>query len=155
MKLRFLCAGHREWLNDSPGCAVDCWSNGLETGKILCEEGQWKEALPYVGCAYEASEIILSTQYMDRYNAIRFFTSSVYLLAKVLVKLNDFEEGRRVYQSAIQRLNKALSITCYDKLYINHHLELLRKKLEGLAVLPRYALPVSAVELRKIERVMH
>jgi len=155
MKLKFLCAGHREWLTDSPGYAVDCWSNGQETAEILCEESKWEEALHYAGCAYEASEIILSSVYMDRHNAVRFFMSSTYLLTKILVKLNYLEEGEWVYRSAMQRLKRELHTDNNERAYINHQLASLERKLESISVFLGYAISDSAAELGQQNSVLH
>lgn len=137
MKLQFLCVGHREWLANSPGCAINCWSNGLETARVLCEEFQWGEALPHVGCAYESSEIILSMAYIDRHNAVRFFTSSVYLLAKVLVELSCCDDARLVYRSASQRLKRELLADNNEQTYITDQLLKIDSKLHGLPILTR------------------
>ena len=134
MKLQFLCAGHREWLANSPGSAIDCWSNGLETGRVLCDDHRWDEALPHVGCAYEASEIILSMVYIDRHNAVRFFTSSVYLLAKVLTEMNCHEDARLVYRSAGERLKRELLSDHNERAYISDQLAYIDSRLQGLPV---------------------
>lgn len=132
MKLRFLCAGHREWLSKSPAQAVDCWSNGLETGKILCGQFQWKEALAHIGCAYEASEIILSTTYVDRYNAVHFFTSSSVMLINVLSQVGCYDDSWQVCLSAMERLRRELLTDGCDRPHIIHQLKRLDMELEKL-----------------------
>lgn len=129
MKLRFLCAGHREWLSNSPSQAVDCWSNSLETGQVFCDQCRWREALPYVGSAYESSEIILSTAFVDRYNAAYFFTSSAILLMDVLTKLGQHDESRQVCQWAMQRLKRELLNSDTDAPHINQQLKRLGDEL--------------------------
>lgn len=134
MRLQFLCADHREWLANSPGSAIDCRSNGLETGRVLCDDYRWDEVLPHVGCAYEASEIILSMVYIDRHNAVRFFTSSVYLLAKVLIEMNCYEDTRLVYRSASERLRRELLSDNNERAYISDQLAYIDSKLQDLPI---------------------
>lgn len=141
MKLQFLCAGHREWLANSPGCAIDCWSNGLEAGRVLCEEYRWNDALPHVGCAYEASEIILSMVYIDRHNAVRFFTSTVYLLAKVLMEMNCYGDARLVYRSASERLRRELLSDSSERAYISDQISYIENKLHNMPIPPKPSVP--------------
>lgn len=155
MKLRFLCAGHRQWLSSSPGQAVECWSNGLETGKIYCDQHQWQEALPYVGCAYEASEIMLSTTYLDKYNSVYFFTSSAVLLMEVLSRLNCHDESRQVYQSATQRLGRELIIHGADRPHVNQQLKRLDSELERLTIANGHVHAASAKEIPQFSTTVH
>jgi hypothetical protein len=154
MKLQFLCAGHREWLSKSPSQAVDCWSNSLETGQIFCDQYRWHEALPYVGSAYEASEIILSTTFVDRYNATHFFTTSALLLVDVLTQLGRYEDSQQVCQLAIQRLKRELSKEGTDGPHINQQLKRVTDKFGSL---PPYIchIPSTNVVVGQISDIVH
>ena len=115
MKLRFLCATHRQALSDNPGQAIHCWQNGLDTGQILYEQLQWKEALPHLGCAMETSEIILTTRAVDLKNACQLLTSSAVLTANTLLKLGNQQDSRDVLDSTINRLERELNRSPNDK----------------------------------------
>ena len=155
MKLQFLCAGHREWLANSPGSAIDCWSNGLETGRVLCDDRKWSEALPHIGCAYEASEIILSMIYIDQHNAVRFFTSSVYLLVKVLMEMDCYEDVRLVYRSASERLRRELLSDHNERAYISDQLKYIDSKLQELPVPPGPLMSNSLSSSEQVYGVLH
>ena len=58
MKLRFLCAAHGVDLANSPERARTCFETSLDTGYLLTEQGFFEEALPHLGCAFEAAEIV-------------------------------------------------------------------------------------------------
>lgn len=104
MKLRFLCANHRKLLAQKPEQAIHCWQNGFETGQWLCEQRRWDEALSHVGCAYEAADIVLSSQIVAADSAYELFVSSTCLLVETLAQLGEVRRAADVYEMTVQRL---------------------------------------------------
>ncbi|GAB2891879.1 hypothetical protein ACCI51_02575 [Microbulbifer echini] len=82
MNLRYLCANHRQWLIDNTGRAEQAWLDWIERGRILCEEGNYREAIPYLGCAFDVAGMLL-TQQSPSYtiSATRFSESAAQLMA--------------------------------------------------------------------------
>jgi hypothetical protein len=56
MKLNFLCANHREWLEGRPDQALHWCVNSYDTGRSLSERDHWDEALVHMGCAFETGD---------------------------------------------------------------------------------------------------
>jgi hypothetical protein len=105
---RFLCSSHRTYLHQNPSRAVAFWQTGFDTAQVFCDDGQWSEALPHIGCAYEAAEIILTTKPIVTAGTFELMTSSTVLLAFTFLKLGNEEDARDVYLASIKRLENEL-----------------------------------------------
>jgi hypothetical protein len=109
MKLRFLCANHRQWLFNEPEQAMHSCANSFETGWHLCQQENWQEALPQMGCAFETAEILLTTRAMTASRAVDWFLRTLQGLTQALEKLHRMEQCREVYQAAIDRLRNEVA----------------------------------------------
>ena len=108
MNYKFLCSSHRTYLLQNPSRAVGFWQTGFDTAQVFCDDGQWSEALPHIGCAYEAAEIILMTKPIVTAGTFELMTSSTVLLAFTFLKLGNEEDARDVYLASIKRLENEL-----------------------------------------------
>lgn len=106
MKLRFLCANHREWLCNQPQQAVHWCANSFETGWYLSQRENWAEAMPHMGCAFETAEILLSTRAIAPDRAVEWFLHSLAGLTQTLEKLGRTNASMEVHQAAIDRLRR-------------------------------------------------
>ena len=109
MKLRFLCANHRAWLCNQPEQAMHWCANSFETGWHLCQQENWQDALPQMGCAFESADILLTTRAITAARAVHWFLRTLEGLAQTLEKLRRTEQCREVYQGAIDRLRSEAS----------------------------------------------
>lgn len=62
MPLNFLCPLHRDWVYFHPEEALSHLENAQQKGEWLLKKQQWKEAVPFIGCALESVEILLQLQ---------------------------------------------------------------------------------------------
>ena len=108
MNYKFLCSSHRTYLLQNPSRAVGFWQTGFDTAQVFCDDGQWSEALPHIGCAYEAAEIILMTKPIVTAGTFELMTSSTVLLAFTFLKLGNEEDARNVYLASVKRLENEL-----------------------------------------------
>ncbi|WKD49918.1 hypothetical protein [Microbulbifer spongiae] len=82
MNLRYLCANHRQWLIADTDRAEKTWLDWIELGKILSEEGNEKEAIPYLGCAFDLAGFLLAKQWPSyAVSATRFSENALCLMA--------------------------------------------------------------------------
>lgn len=136
MKLKFLCSTHKQWLANEPQQAMNCWLNGFETGQVLCDKGQWREALPYIGCAFESAEIILtivtSHSTIQRKDAISYFVSSSIFLADTLLQIGATVQAKEIYRVASSRLERELLKGDTQEYYISKNLDCLARGLQRL-----------------------
>lgn len=109
MKLRFLCANHREWLYSQPEQAVHSCANSFETGWHLCQQEKWQDALPQMGCAFETAEILLTTRAIASARAVDWFLRTLQGLTQTLEKLRLQDQSREVHQAAIARLRSEVA----------------------------------------------
>jgi hypothetical protein len=135
MKLRFLCANHREWLCNEPQQAVHRCANSFETGWHLSQLEQWSEAMPHMGCAFETAEILLSTRAMAPARAIDWFLHSLAGLTQTLEKLGRMGTCMEVHQAAIDRLRKEAAQQIAPELEadIYHHITRLNRDRRQLS----------------------
>lgn len=134
MTLKFLCDAHKQELRLKPEKAIQCWKNTFERGQHLSNQNQWKEAIPYLGCALEAAEIILSEKTVSSEQAYELFTHSTSRLIESLKRLNQTDRIQEVYWMAIQRLTRELGYHPQAKSAISQHLETLYRNLQPPAV---------------------
>lgn len=108
MALTFLCATHREWLVRQPDQAIESYTNASKKSIYLMDQRQWKQAIPYLGCALESAEILLATRAMSPSISLDWYLQSLARLIGVLNKL-DFGAGCvEVYSAAIDFLRGEL-----------------------------------------------
>ncbi|SHF35261.1 hypothetical protein SAMN04487965_2009 [Microbulbifer donghaiensis] len=82
MKLRFLCANHRQWLTADSGRAEQAWLDWVERGATLCEEGNHAEAIPLLGCAFDLASFLLGEHWPGyAVAAVRFSDTARQLMA--------------------------------------------------------------------------
>ncbi|WP_444929200.1 hypothetical protein ACJJIF_15320 [Microbulbifer sp. SSSA002] len=82
MNLRYLCANHRQWLTADTDRAEKAWLDWIERGKLLIEERNYAEAIPYLGCAFDLASFLLEKQWPTyAISATRFSESALWLMA--------------------------------------------------------------------------
>ncbi|CAA0114602.1 Uncharacterised protein [Halioglobus japonicus] len=126
MKLRFLCANHREWLQSQPHQALHWCANSFETGWNLFLGGHFKDALAHMGCAFETAEILLTTRAIAPGNAARWFLKTLDGLLQTLEHLQLTQTCIELYQIAIDRLRKEVSYSISPELEASLYQEITR-----------------------------
>ncbi|MEX2961943.1 hypothetical protein [Microbulbifer sp. TYP-18] len=82
MNLRYLCANHSQWLIADKGRAEKTWLDWMERGKILSEEGNGADAIPYLGSAFDLAGFLLTKQWPSyAVSATRFSENALCLMA--------------------------------------------------------------------------
>lgn len=106
---------------------MNCWCTGFDTGQFLFEQQMWQEALPHLGCAFETSEILMTTRAIEASCAYELFTWSASLLADTYTKLGYVDQSGEIYGMAVRRLTHELSCHPEAQTNIGKHLEYLDK----------------------------
>lgn len=127
----YVYANHRSWLMNQPEQAIHCSQNASETGELLYEDGCLEEALPYLGSAYEISEILLCCQKVNFTTAVKKYTHTLDALIQALVKLGYIEESKQMYKAAIEHLKRKV-VYNIDKNIVNKGLKHLRFEFDKL-----------------------
>ncbi|MFT6045929.1 MAG: hypothetical protein ACI9WC_001632, partial [Arenicella sp.] len=104
MAIKFLCDGHRRWLNHNPDQAILTCIEACKIGWNLFQEEKWEEALVYTGNAYEAAEIMLIHRVEIPSGPLEWYVNMVISLTLSLKKLTYFDDCKNVYRAAIGRL---------------------------------------------------
>jgi hypothetical protein len=82
VNLRYLCANHRQWLIENNDRAEQAWLDWMERGRMLCEEGNHSEAIPYLGCAFDVAGMLLTSEWPSyAVSATRFSECAAQLMA--------------------------------------------------------------------------
>jgi len=134
MNMRFLCKTHREHLLNEPTRAKAFWSVAFDTAQSFYDQCLWSEALPHIGCAFETSDIMLTSKVEDPRQTYELMSSSSVLLAYILLKVGQVDEARNVYWFTIKRLERELSEGNANYPELQHNLGFLYRCVESLII---------------------
>ena len=109
MKMTFLCARHREWLEANPTAAHNTWLRAYDRGSELAGEGRFREAVSHAGCALEAAGILLREGQPLDSRMIAGFSESAVLLASLLIRQQERRSASAVIAGSVASLEKLLS----------------------------------------------
>ncbi|KZX58098.1 hypothetical protein A3709_18675 [Halioglobus sp. HI00S01] len=105
MKLNFLCAHHRTWLQGHPEVALSTCITSYEQGINLIEDNNFRAAANHAGCALEAAQIVLGQQVPDADHVGRFSDAGV-LLVYALQLLGEDETATKVHGGVLSYLER-------------------------------------------------
>ncbi|RZO19902.1 MAG: hypothetical protein EVB03_05980 [SAR92 clade bacterium] len=134
MNMRFLCKTHREHLLNEPTRAKAFWGIAFDTAQSFYDQCLWSEALPHIGCAFETSDIMLTSKVEDPRQTYELMSSSSVLLAYTLLKVGQVDEARNVYWCTIKRLERELSEGNANYPELQHNLGFLYRCVESLII---------------------
>ncbi|MFC6633946.1 hypothetical protein [Microbulbifer taiwanensis] len=125
MNLRYLCANHRQWLTADTVRAEQAWLDWSERGAGLCEEGNYAEAIPYLGCAFELANFLLEAHWPGYgVAAMRFSDSASQLMAAYRQRGEDNQcnyilvgASSRLARELKDRDNYRIAADCIRTLY--------------------------------------
>jgi len=130
MKLRFICAAHKQELRINTGKALKFCQDGFDTGQFYNDHLQWEDAIPHFGCAFEAADILLSHSNIDKEVSCDWLATSAQHLALNLNHLHYVSQAEDVIWMAINRLEGQLSYHPSHALWIDQHLVSLYAELQ-------------------------
>jgi hypothetical protein len=132
MKLKFLCARHRQQLEISTSKAVRCWQDGFDTAQFFYDQRLWSDAVCHAGCAFETAEILIANKTIDYDVACNWFYHSTVLLSALLKNLDYDSQAGEVLFMAIDRFESELSANSDGCERLLENLNLLYKSAKGL-----------------------
>jgi hypothetical protein len=104
MQLTFLCSAHREWVFFHSQTALSQLDNMQEKGETFIEIDNWQEALPFIGCAFETTEILLEVQGAEENFLLGRLTSLSILLANIFNQLGMSKNRQLILDQTEKRL---------------------------------------------------
>lgn len=152
MKLRFLCANHRQWLHSQPDQAMHWCANSFETGWHLSQGENWKEALAHMGCAFETAEILMTTRGIAPARAVEWFLKTLDGLLLALKKLHLVDNCIELYQVAVNRLRQEAHGKLSPELEANLYLHITRLNQARRRLDEDRLMPAPVVALREVQR---
>lgn len=105
--MTFLCATHREWLYFHSEEGTSFIEDSHRKGEYLIQQEQWKNAIPFVGGAFEATEILLELYGSDKTWLLTELTLLAILLVDCMHKINKSEQAQSINQRALTWLYAA------------------------------------------------
>ena len=141
MKLRFICAAHKQELTVNTEKALKFCQDGFDTGQFYNDHLQWKEAISHLGCAFEAAEILLSHSNIDNEVSCDWLATSAQLLALNLYNLQYVSQAEDVIWMAINRLEEQLVQQPGQVLWMDQYLVLLYAELKIYITVAAKSLP--------------
>ncbi len=132
MKPTYLCQNHHKQLSSKPALAIRNWQHSFNTAKLLYKEGEFKAAIPFLGCAFETSEILLGSKFIDTLGACDRFASSTILLGEAWKQLGSEQQSLAVYQRAVIRLEKERKPESNQNHWIQLHINSLNRYIQSL-----------------------
>lgn len=147
MKSRFLCANHRGELEQNASRAIKFWQTGFDTGQFYTDRLQWADAIPHLGCAFEAAEILLTHGSVDIEVSCEWLTSSALLLAISFKSTNYSNEAEDVIWMAINRLEQQLAQDPSQALWVSRHLARLYEQLKTCIAMDEHSAKESRAEV--------
>ncbi|WP_443629741.1 hypothetical protein ABXT60_08620 [Candidatus Njordibacter sp. Uisw_056] len=130
MKLRFICATHKQELRANTEKALKFCQIGFDTGQFYNDHLQWQEAIPHLGCAFEAAEILLSHSNIDNQVSCDWLAASAQLLAINFNNLQHVSQAEDVIWMAINRLEEQLVQHPSQALWMDQYLVVLYDDLK-------------------------
>ncbi|MCB1705254.1 MAG: hypothetical protein KDI17_10340 [Halioglobus sp.] len=158
MKLRFLCANHREWLFNQPEQALHRCADSFETGWHLCQTQHWRDALAHMGCAFESAEILMTSRGVAPTIAVDWFLKTLDGLLRILEKLQLMDNCVELYQVAIGRLRQEANGTVSPQLEADLYMHITRLNRDRRRLdMDREFLPLMAAgdDARRADIVLH
>ena len=59
MQINYLCPKHADWVYNNPEQALHVMARDELQGTMLLQSGQFSDAIPYLGCAFDIAVILL------------------------------------------------------------------------------------------------
>lgn len=100
----FLCPAQRGEITSSVERATARWLAWLDDGCGHYAAMRYRQALPYLGCALECSELMLNKAWPDDTVALARFTYSSICLGRAYEQLGDAQASRSLLDYACQRV---------------------------------------------------
>lgn len=122
-RLSFLCPVHREWVYFHSQTALSYLEEAQKKGETLMQESDWQEALPFLGCAFETTEILIEVQDTEKTFLLGRLTTLSILLAKTFNQLGKCNHGRLILEQAENRLQNVATISLGHKLRLSFVLQ--------------------------------
>lgn len=133
MHLNFLCPLHRDWVYFHPEEALSNLENAQQKGELLLKKQQWKEAVPFIGCALESAEILLELQEANQVFLATRLTSLCLSLAECFLCLSVIPHALNILNettATLRKLNDGLNENQLQYAYLKLCISALQKKRE-------------------------
>ena len=154
MKLRFICATHQQELKLNMDKTLYFCQSGFDTGQFYNDHLQWKEAIPHLGCAFEAAEILLSYNAIDTEVSCDWLAKSALLLAQNFNKLDYQSQAEDITWMAINRLEEQLALDRTQGIWMEQYLTALYAKLK-VCIIKAAKAHGPKVNSQKVVGLMH
>jgi len=154
MKLRFICATHQQELKLNMDKTLQFCQSGFDTGLFYNDHLQWKEAIPHLGCAFEAAEILLSHNTIDTEVSCDWLAKSALLLAQNYNNLHYQSQAEDIIWMAINRLEEQLALDRTQGIWMEQYLTALYAKLK-VYIIKATTANGPEVNLQNVGSLMH
>ena len=113
MRLVFLCPIHRDWIYFHPEEALNYLENVHNKGHILLVGHCWREAIPYLGSAFETAEILLQLHGSEEPSLADKLSNLAIALAKSYQAVDEVHNGLLILEQSLSQLH---SVTARETL---------------------------------------
>ena len=132
MKFRFLCNNRRQQLLQETAFAIHSWQDSFDTGMNLLQDRVFDEAIPHLGCAFETSEILLTSKVIEPKTAYELMAQSAAILAKAFASLAYHQQANQVISMTIDRFEHECLLQPHNAQQILSHIEGLLSGINSL-----------------------
>lgn len=110
MQVNFLCSGHREWVYMHSHEVSPYLESAISQGRWLYREQSYREAVPFLGTAYETIHILLELHGLSQSQLVTEMTDLAEMLSVCYQTLEHPMTADAIVEDAIIRLDVGLCI---------------------------------------------
>ena len=107
-RITFLCPHHRDWVYFNSQDALDTLDQIQIKGEILIDHQKWAEALPFIGSAWETTEILLQLYSGENISLVNRLGCLTILLCSCLEKLGHKDCANKICHQTTSALTVQL-----------------------------------------------